>query len=208
MNASNKRLLGHWIRWMLILLSSCIVFIAMFSQSSIHLEKVVRNAMNVAEVPSAPIAIRTKIGQSYELLNIVDRKNAIYHQLFVNRTLGLLWNYRGGSFGMKLEPQVLLSFQGGMSTFGKHRHYYYVGQFNDPKISRLHVVWWDGYEQDAAISDGVYQAARSIRISEESQQNFSAMNKLFAYDANDRLLYELSDENREIRSDTVTEEAS
>jgi hypothetical protein len=182
----------------------------MFSQSSIHLEKAVRNALNMAEAPNAPIVIRTKIGQSYELLNIVDRKNAIYHQLFVNRTLGLLWNYRGGSFGMKLEPQVLLSFQGGMSTFGKDRHYYYVGQFNDPKISRLHVVWWDGYEQDAAISEGVYQAARSIRISkeEELQQNSSVMNKLFAYDANNRLLYELNDENREIRSDTETGEAA
>ena len=207
MDASSKRMLGHLVRWALILISAFIVYVAIFSQSSLRVEKVVQNALNMMEFPDAPISMRTKTGQGYELLNIVDRENAIYHQLFVNRSFGLLWNNRGGGFGRSLEPQILLSFKGGMSTFGKYRHYYYVGQFNDPEISRLHVVWWDGLEQEAVIHDGVYQAARSIRITKEEQRS-SDMSRVFAYNANGKLLYELNDEKQEIRSDTEPEKAA
>lgn len=209
MGKSSKLLKGHLIRWGFILLSVFIVYIALYSQSSFRIEKVVKNTLNMMEMPNAPIAIRAKTGQGYELLSIVDRENFMYHQLFVNRTLGLLWNNRGGGFGGELDPQILLSFRGGMSTFGKHQHYYYVGQLNDPKINRLHMVWWDGYEQEAIIKDGIYQAARSIRISKEGERpHASGSNRLLAYDANDQLLYELNDEKREIRSDEETEEAS
>jgi hypothetical protein len=207
MGKSSKRLKGHFIRWGFILLSVFIVSIALFSQSSFRIEKVVKNSLNMMEVPNAPISIRVKTGQGYELLSIVDHENSMYHQLFVNRTLGLLWNNRGGGYGGELDPQILLSFRGGMSTFGKYLHYYYVGQLNDPQINRLHVVWWDGYEQDAIINDGVYQAARSIRISkDEEMPNTNGRNRLLAYGANDQLLYELNDEKREIRSDEETEE--
>ncbi|WP_054023030.1 hypothetical protein [Bacillus sp. FJAT-28004] len=204
MQASTKTILGHFIRWFFILLACLIVYASLFSQSSVRLEKVVQYALNMMELPYAPISIKSKTGQGYELLQIVDRKNGIHHQLFVKRTLGLFWSYRGGGAGMKLDPQIILSFQWGYSTFGKYVHYYAVGQLNDPNVSRVHIEWWDGYEQDALIKDGVYLATRSIRNSNHEQSN-SKMNKLIAYDEKSQILYELNDEQREIRADAKTE---
>ena len=148
MQPSTKIILGHFIRWLLILLSCFIVYSTLFSHYFFRVEKATQYALNMMESPYAPISIKSKTGQGYELLQIVDRKNAIQHQLFVNRTLGLFWSYRGGGGGSKLDPQIILSFQWGYSTFGKFRHDYATGQLNDPKISRLHIEWWDGDEQE------------------------------------------------------------
>lgn len=106
---------------------------------------------------------------------------------------------------MPLDPQILLSFQGGYSAFGKFRHYYYSGEMNDPQISRLQMTWWDGLEQEAEIRDGVYQAARSVRISQEVLPQFKT-GRLIAYNAQRQLLYELDDGHRKIKVDTEMDE--
>ncbi|WP_206669816.1 hypothetical protein [Paenibacillus luteus] len=145
--------------------------------------------------------MRTKMGQGYELLLIKDREHGMYHQLNVKHSFGFLWSYRGGSVGMPIDSEVLLSFQGGGATIGKYLHYYYVGQLNDPQISRLQIRWYDGFQQEAEIKDGLYQAARTVRITKDDELQ-SGDDKLFAYDENGQLLYELDRERREIRSDT------
>jgi len=200
MQQTTKIILGHFIRWLLILLSCFIVYSTLFSHYFLRAEKAAQYALNMMELPYAPISMKSKTGQGYELLLIVDRKNEIHQQLFVKRALGLFWSYRGGGGGSKIDPQITLSFQWGYSTFGKFRHDYAVGQLNDSKISRLHIEWQDGNEQDAIIKDGLYLATRSVRVSNKEQPN-SNMNKLLAYDAKGQLLYELNDEQREIRSD-------
>ncbi|OME86168.1 hypothetical protein BK120_09340 [Paenibacillus sp. FSL A5-0031] len=204
MQITTKIIFGHLIRWLLILLACSIIYSALFSQSSIRVEKVAQHALDMMESPYAPISLKSKTGQGYELLLIVDRKHELQHQLFVKRSLGFFWSFRGGGFGMMLDPQIILSFRMGMSTFGKYRHYYAVGQLNDPNISRVQIAWWDGYEQDALMKDGVYLAGRSIRSSTK-EQSASRMNKVYAYDANGQLLYELNDEQREIKADAKSE---
>ncbi|OMF32199.1 hypothetical protein BK133_14335 [Paenibacillus sp. FSL H8-0548] len=202
MNMRKNGLLGHLIRWLLLLLSFFIIFKAMSGNSGFRLEKVIQTELNNMETPAAPIATRTKIGHGYELLQMVDHEHGLYHNIFVKRSLGFIWSHHGGSV-MPLDPQILLSFKGGYSTFGKNRHYYYAGELNDPQISRLQVTWWDGLEQNAEIKDGVYQAARSVRNSDEGLPQFKT-GRLSAYDAQGQLLYELDDEHREIRVDTDT----
>ncbi|WP_139991158.1 hypothetical protein [Paenibacillus paridis] len=144
--------------------------------------------------------MRTKMGQGYELLQIVDREHGMYHQLNVKRSFGFLWSNQGGSVGMPIDSEVLLSFQGGGAIIGKYLHSFYVGQLNDPQISSLQIRWSDGVEQEAGIKDGLYQVARVIR-SKKNEELRSRDDKLFAYDAKGQLLYELDRDRREIRSD-------
>lgn len=205
MNIRSKGLPGHIIRWLLILLSFFIIYKGMFSYGGLRLETVVETALNSMEMPAAPISIRTKTGQGYELVQIVDREHGLYHHIFAKRSLGFIWSFQGGGAGMPLDPQILLSFQGGYTTHGKFRYYYYSGEMNDPQISRLQMTWWDGLEQEAEIRDGVYQVARSVRISKKEELPQHKYGQLFAYDAQGRLLYELDDEHREVRVDTDVE---
>lgn len=203
MSSRAKGLLGHGVRWLFILLSLLVICKALIGlgNSSLRIERVVETALNRMEMTDAPISIRTKMERGYELLLMKDLEQGMYHQLNVKRSFGFLWSYRGGSGGMPLEPEVVLSFQGGGSVVGKYRHYYYVGQCNDPQISKLQIRWYDGVEQEAEVKDGLYQVARTVRITKDAELR-SSDDKLFAYDAKGQLLYELDRERREIRSDT------
>ncbi|MOA13840.1 hypothetical protein D3C78_1339060 [compost metagenome] len=170
-----------------------VISMAFLSNSSISLERLTNATLTNMEVPKAPITIRTKSGQGFELLQIVDHENGIHHYMFVKRSLGLLWtNYYGGGFGLELDPDIRLSLRGGMSTFGKHRHYYYVGQVNDPAISSLRIRWGNGFEQEAVVKDGVYQVVRSVAISEDQAAEYEAGGepRLLAYNSKGELLYE------------------
>ncbi|MGO4547189.1 hypothetical protein AB4Z29_20615 [Paenibacillus sp. 2TAB23] len=195
----NSRILaGHMIRWLIIALASFVLCAVLFSQSSFRVEEVARKALNMLELPYAPVSERVKTGQGYELLQIVDKENGMYHHLYVRRTLGLFWSYRGGGSGTPFKDDTVINFQGGYSTFGKYRHHYYMGQVVDPKVNKVRIVWWDGEEQDAAISNGTYLAARSYRIPKKEAEA-TGTNRLFAYDTSGAILYELDEEKREIK---------
>lgn len=99
MQSSTKIVFGHLIRWLLILLACSIIYAALFSQSSIRVEKVAQRALDMMESPYAPISLKAKTGQGYELLLIVDHKHELQHQLFVKRSLGLF----GASAAVDLE---------------------------------------------------------------------------------------------------------
>jgi hypothetical protein len=202
MNSRVKGLLGHGVRWLFILLSLLVICKALIGlgNSSLRIERVVETALNRMEMTDAPISIRTKMERGYELLLMKDLEHGMYHQLNVKRSFGFLWSIQGGSVGLPMDSEVLLSFQGGGATVGKFLHFFYVGQLNDPQISRLQIRWSDGVEQEAEIKDGLYQVARVIR-SKKNDELRSRDDKLCAYDANGQLLYELDWERREIRSD-------
>ncbi|WP_138754261.1 hypothetical protein [Paenibacillus sinopodophylli] len=195
-----KIVAGHAIRWLLIMAASCTLFVTLFSSSSLRIDQTVRKALNMFEVPFAPITERIKTGQGYELLQIVDKEHGLYHHLFVKKTLGLFWSYRGGGGGRPLDEHTVLEFLWGYSTFGKYRHYYAAGPVNDARIAKLKIMWWDGHEQEADINNGTYIAARSYRIPKEEPEGTSH-NHLYAYDVNGVLLYELSDDNRAIKKE-------
>lgn len=198
MNNRMKALSGHLIRWILILLALFVIYFAMFTPKAWDLENVVHYSLSGMESPDAPITARMSSGHGYENLLLVDRVNGIYHHMFVKKVFGLLWMNKGGGFGMPIHSDILLNFRGGMSTFGKYQHYYYLGQVNDPNISKLHIKWHDGYEQDIAINDGFYLTVHT-RLTKAQKISIDTGNRLFAYDTNDQLLYELNEEQREIK---------
>lgn len=191
--------IGHFLRWLAILALILFLFRAHYGSKPWSLESVVHQAQSSMEMPSASIASIMDSGRGIQSVILLDREHSMFHHMFVSRPFGMLWENRGGTFGMSLDPDVLIDFKWGMSTFGTYRHYYYIGQVNDSRVAHVKVIWHDGYEQNAYLTDGVYQATRAIERSSDDGQSPVLKTHMIAYDKKGTKLYELTPEQREIK---------
>jgi hypothetical protein len=199
---SKKRIIaGHILRWCVIFLVFIFLLRALYGANPWSLESVSHQALSSMELPKATITSIVDSGQGIRLVLLVDRNHAMIHHFFISRPFGILWQNRGGGYGMPIDPKVLIDLRGGMSTFGHYRHYYYIGQVNDPRITTIKITWQDGYAQNATLTEGVYLAARSFRISDDDQSQ-TTKTRMLAYDKEGVQLYNLTPEQREIRSQT------
>ncbi len=190
---------GHILRWCVIVLVFLYLLRGQYGTNPWSLEDVSRQALLSMELPGASITSIGDSGQGIRLVLLVDREHSMIHHFFVSRPFGILWQNRGGGYGMPIDPKVIIDFRGGMSTFGHYRHYYYIGQVNDPKITTIKVTWQDGYVQNATMTEGVYQVTRSFRISDDNQSQ-TTETRMIAYNNEGVQLYELTPEQREVRS--------
>lgn len=190
---------GHILRWCVIFLAFLYLLRAQYGANPWSLESVSYQALSSMELPKASITSIVDSGQGIRLVLLVDRNHAMIHHFFISRPFGILWQNRGGGYGMPIDPKVLIDFRGGMSTFGHYRHYYYIGQVNDPRITTIKVTWQDGYKQNATLTEGVYQVARSVHISDDDQSQ-TTKTRMLAYDKEGVQLYNLTTEQREVRT--------
>ncbi|RCW40115.1 hypothetical protein [Paenibacillus prosopidis] len=190
---------GHILRWCVIFLVLLYLLRAHYGANPWSLESVSHQALSSMEIPKASITSIVDSGQGIRMVLLVDRNHAMIHHFFISRPFGILWQSRGGGYGMPIDPKVLIDFRGGMSTFGHYRHYYYIGQVNDPRITTIKVTWQDGYEQNATLTEGVYHVARSVRISDDDQSQ-TTKTRLLVYDKEGVQLYNLTPEQREVRT--------
>ncbi|RKN60050.1 hypothetical protein [Paenibacillus ginsengarvi] len=197
---SKKRIvIGHMLRWCVIVIAVLYLLRVLYGANPWSLESVTRQALSSMELPEVSVTSVVDSGQGIRLVLLVDRQHAMIHHFFISRPFGILWQNRGGGYGMPIDPEVRIDFRGGMSTFGHYRHYYYIGQVHDPKITTIKVTWQDGYVQNAALTEGVYLVTRSIRISDDDQSQ-TMTPRMLAYDQEGVQLYNLTPEQREARS--------
>ncbi|MFX3633848.1 MAG: hypothetical protein ACE3L7_26195 [Candidatus Pristimantibacillus sp.] len=199
MNSRLKRpYIGHMIRWIIIIAAFLFLFRACYAPQPWKLENVIHEATAGMELPDAELVSKVYSGDGIWNLLLIDRENSMWHHLNVSHKFALLWSNKGGGYGMPLESDILLNFRGGMSTFGKNRHFYFTGQVNDPAVVRLHMRWQDGYEQNVPITDGMYLTTHMISSKGNGQSSADIL--LTAYDKDDQLLYKLTPEHYEIRA--------
>ncbi|CAM3542941.1 hypothetical protein PALU110988_28165 [Paenibacillus lupini] len=191
--------IGHFLRWLFILALVLFLIRAHYGSKPWSLESVVHQAQSSMEMPSASIASIADSGRGIQSVILLDREHSMFHHMFVARPFGMLWENRGGGFGMSLDPDVLIDFKWGMATFGAYRHYYYIGQVHDSRVAHVKVIWHDGYEQNAYLTDGVYQVARAIKRSSDDGQSPVSKTRMIAYDKKGTKLYELTPEQGEIK---------
>lgn len=197
---SKRRIVaGHILRWCVIVLVSLYLLRAMYGPNPWSLDSVTRQALSNIEMPEAPITMIVDSGQGIRLAVLVDRQHGMMHHFFLTRPFGILWQNRGGGYGMTIDPEVRIDFRGGMSTFGKYRHYYYMGQVHDSRVTAVKVIWHDGSVQNAELTDGVYVVARSIHKSGDDQSQTTMSTRMQAFDQDGVLLYELTPDQREVR---------
>lgn len=195
-NNKSKVWIGHVIRWLLIAAALAFIFRVSYGSEPWKLTSVTRQSLSGMEQPDAAIVSIDPSERGIHSVLLADPENGLYHQLFASREFGLLWRYRGGSFGMPLDPGIKADFRGGMTTINKYRYYYYSGQVNDPAIGKLQIVWFDGVSQDVTVQDGLYQVIRALPA---SSSGWNPQDKLIVHDKQGRTLYELTPERNERR---------
>jgi len=188
-----KRLRGHLVRWLVIvglLISYLWLFTAPIPWS---MESLVQQQTRNMEYPEAEAWSVQSLDKGISSIVLYDQVNDIYHHLFAEKFAGLFWISRGGGYGQMFDPDYILRFRMGMSTFSEHRNYYYSDWIGDPAIKRMKIQWFDGVEQEVEIKGDIAHAARAIP---EDYQSLTGRreyeNLLFAYDEKGQLLYELS----------------
>ncbi|ULL14545.1 hypothetical protein DVH26_08845 [Paenibacillus sp. H1-7] len=188
---------GHLIRWLIIVLGLVLWVRIYYPANPWSAEGAAEEALRGIQLPPAQIVETVDSGNGSYLLLLFDEDNRMFHQMYASRIFGLLWRNRGGGFGSELKPDVLLSFKSGMTTLDNRRHYYFVGQLHDPDVLELKIVWHDGLEQTVKPSGELYAASRSFPA-KEANGDKAWDSKLFAYDRNGNLKYELNAERTEI----------
>lgn len=190
---------GHILRWCIILFM-ILVFIKLFTPPiPWSFESMVKHGIARLEVPMAEISSVITDEQGLTSVIVVDQENRMYHQLLTRKMYGLFWVYQGGSRAVKMDVDTVLHFQWGMSTVGNYKHYYYYDAVQDPHITSMRIVWFDGKEQEVTIQDGIAQAVHAVPVDDNSIEAASQYAKLYAYDSNGNLLYELSSDPEHYR---------
>lgn len=187
---------GHLLRWVLIVAAGVISFRLNHFPNSWTPEEAVKEALLGMEMPPARIHTMTDGGDGNYAVLLYDEEHGLFHQMFMSRSLWHFWGNRGGGFGSKLNPDTLISFKMGMSTLDHRRHYYFMGQVNDPLVIRLRIVWPDGLEQWAEPREHLYMVTRSYSVKDPASEN-AWDSRLYAYDSSGKQLYELTSQKTE-----------
>lgn len=194
-----RPMIGHVIRWVLIVLMGAFIFFGFYSFQPWSAESAIRESLHAMDLPGDVEAVSSiEVGKLQSVL-FWDEQYQMYHHAWMKHSLGLFWLPQGGGFGKNLsEDKYKIWYGEGYSNRSNRSYHYIEGRVNDSRVATVEVLWADGTgESMEPIMGRLIHFAREGKAGESSRVSLG----LHAYDADGELLYTLDSTNNSIPAD-------
>ncbi|PLT48227.1 hypothetical protein NYE40_22960 [Paenibacillus sp. FSL W8-1187] len=189
---------GHLIRWIVILLLAALSFSPFWSGWSRTPEGAANRLLYGFEYPPASLVSSLAGPDRVQAALLLDREHGLIHQVKLKRILGVLWSGSAIGISHPMDEDIAVNMLWSINNDRRKSTYMLAGQIGDGRIASIRIAWPDGNSSEPVFAEGFYQAFHVTPL-KDGEPPYRGQVELQAYDKDGKLLYEVSESNREAR---------